>query len=267
MSLVARAVLALLCFFLWENSAHSRELTILVLGQSLSSNCNEHRYEESPQVFQISLRGEKVPAKDPMEWAGCNGGSIWVPLGQKLLKSRVTDSVVFMPIGVAATRVSDWQPGGRAYPKLQAALNLAKRRGMAFDYAFWWQGTSDSGINPREYHYRLRSVLKQTSIEIPVGKWLIAEHSGCPPGADLRIAAVQRAVGADFRLERYPGPNVNSVGPEFRFDGCHLNQAGQDLVADAWLKAVQMAEERSIPFQKETLIYYFKQFAPRHVSP
>ena len=44
-------------------------LKILVIGQSISSNCNEFKFSAVTGVNQVSLDGVEKSAADPFEWA------------------------------------------------------------------------------------------------------------------------------------------------------------------------------------------------------
>lgn len=222
-----------------EAVPRAAETRILVIGQSVASNCNEHIYGPVSNVLQVALNGDVVPAKDPFEWADCKGGSMWMPLGRKLIEGGVSDKVVFMPIGVGATSVRAWQPGGNAYPKLIDAISLIRQEGIVFDYAFWQQGTSDFGMSRAEYGERLSAVIADVSGKIPVKRWLIALHSRCFNVYDQDLEAAQRAVANSLPGRTYLGANGNSLGNEFRFDMCHLNQQGQEEMASLWLQAIK----------------------------
>lgn len=45
--------------------------------------------------------------------------------------------VVFMPIGAANAEVQDWQQGGLAFGKLNDAIALIKKNGLAFDLVLY----------------------------------------------------------------------------------------------------------------------------------
>lgn len=218
------------------------EVWVLVLGQSLSANCNQQMFGPVEDVFQVSLTGALIPAKDPFVWADCKGGSVWMPLGERLIQSGRAKKVVFMPIGMADTKVGDWLPSGKAYPKLSRALALIQAQGFRFDYAFWLQGSSDGGLAADVYEQRLDAVLKSIDSQVSIGKWVIAQHAKCYGWTDPNIANAQRKLAAQRQLRRYPGPTTHALSDTLRSDKCHLNQSGQRALAEAWLNSLQQID-------------------------
>lgn len=217
------------------------EVHILVIGQSISSNCNEKIYGPVENVFQIGKDGELKAASDPFEWADCKKGSMWMPLGKRLIDAGVARKVVFMPIGIAATSVQDWQAGGAAFSKLNSAIDVIQKKGIKFDFVFWHQGSSNVGTEKAIYKDRLSAVIDYVNGKIPVDRWLIAVHSRCYGAYDRNIEAAQIEIGDMTSLKRYRGANNNSLGDDFRFDGCHLTGNGQESMASMWLDSVKTA--------------------------
>lgn len=218
-----------------------KELRILVIGQSISSNCNQAVYGPIDNVFQIGKDGSVKPARDPFEWGDCTQGSMWMPLGKRVIDSGLAQKVVFMPIGVGGTSVRDWQGGGKAFVKLNTALDLIKQQGLKFDAVFWHQGSADHGMPSGEYTDRLLSVIAYVNSRISVARWLIGVHSRCWGNYDSQIEAAQRLIGNAASEGRFPGANSNLLGNPYRFDECHLNQAGQEEMANMWLEAIRNA--------------------------
>lgn len=221
------------------------ELRILVLGQSISANCNEHIYGPVSNVFQFTGEGDIEGAKDPMTWAGCNQGSMWMPLGRKLIEANVAAKVVFMSLGEGGTSVVQWQEGGLGFAKLSRAIPVIRAKNISFDFAFWHQGSADIGMSKEEYLVRLTSVVGYVNQNVPVARWIIARHSRCSGRYDANIEAAQLEFGNASNQHRYLGPNTNLLGEEYRMaDACHLNFKGQERMADLWLESVVEALDR-----------------------
>lgn len=215
------------------------DLRILILGQSISSNCNQHKYDAVANVFQIGKDGIVKVAKDPFEWADCDQGSMWMPLGKNLLDKGIAGKVTFLPIGIAGSSVKEWQIGGKGYDKLNEVVVQINRLGMSFDYAFWHQGSADIGMGTDEYQQRVASIIDVVNSKVKVGRWLVALHSRCLGSYSPEIEQAQRNLGNASSLGRYPGPNTNFLGAEYRMpDNCHLNQAGQEEMATQWINAI-----------------------------
>jgi hypothetical protein len=219
-----------------------REMRILVIGQSISSNCNQFVYGKIDNVFQIGKDGAVKAAADPFEWADCDKGSMWMPLGKKIIEAGLADKVIFMPIGLGGTSVMDWMSGGRAFSKLNDAIGVIKQQKITFDFVLWHQGSSDFGTSKDDYVSRLSSVIAYVNKNVQVGKWLIAIHSRCWGTMDLNIEAAQRVVGAQAQNGHFLGPDTNTLGDEYRFDTCHLNQRGQEQMATMWLESIKNAQ-------------------------
>jgi hypothetical protein len=220
------------------------ELRVLVIGQSISSNCNEYIYGAVDNVLQIGKDGVIKAAHDPFEWADCSKGSMWMPLGKRIIEGGMAKKVIFMPIGVGGTKVRDWQEGGTAFGKLNEAISVIKKNGMKFDFVFWHQGSSDIGTSKSEYTTRLLSVIDYVSRNVPVNRWLIGIHSRCWGDYDPEVEAAQFAVANASEAGRFAGANSNLLGGEYRLDGCHLNQRGQEQMALMWLEAIRSANSR-----------------------
>lgn len=222
-----------------EDSYVLEELRILVIGQSISSNCNEFIYGAVDNVYQIGRDGTVKAAKDPFEWADCEKGSIWSPLGRELIAKKIAKKVIFMPIGVGSTKVQDWQPGGKAFDKLNAAILTTQQNKIEFDAAFWLQGSSDIGTLKDEYVDRLSSLIDFIKTKIKIKRWFVAVHSKCYGNYSADVEAAQRIVASNSIKQQYLGANLNALGNEYRFDECHLNQQGQEKAATMWLEAVR----------------------------
>jgi hypothetical protein len=218
------------------------EVRILVIGQSIASNCNEKVYGPSPNVFQVGLSGEIRAASDPFDWADCKRGSIWMPLGKLLIDTGRASKVTFMPIGSGGTSVADWQEGGRAYAKLNSAIGVIRQGRIQFDYAFWYQGSSDFGTSHSVYASRLNSVIAYITKSVKIKRFLISTHSRCFGIWDRDIEAAQLDVIRAAQGKIFLGANSNSLDHSYRFDTCHLNFRGQEEMARLWLEAMENAK-------------------------
>jgi hypothetical protein len=240
-----------------QAKSFAKDLYILIVGESISSNCNQHIYEPSEGVFQIDLSGNKIPSSDPFLFADCQNGSTWILLGRKIITANYARSVTFMPIGVEGMSVNDWLPGGKAFEKLSNAIIITKEKSIRFDYAFWYQGPADADPPSDQYAKKLSQVLKYISINAHVNKWIIAQYSKCRALSDNEIAKAQIEVASRNILRRFPGPNTNALGSEFRYDNCHLNFKGQEIMADLWFQSMVSADKANSAVQKESLLKYF----------
>jgi len=258
MLLVVRKIVLFTIIIFQSQIIIAKDLYLLVVGQSISANCNQHMFLGGGGIFQIDRSGKLKPASDPFDWADCGGGSMWIPLGEKLIASGMADKVVFMPIGVAGVKASDWNPGGKAFGKLNDALAVIKYNQIKFDYAFWHQGSSDINSNPDLYMGNLSRAVKFIAVNAKIDKWIIAQHSSCFGNSDAGIAKIQRDYATEYIFNRFPGPDTNQLGNEYRFDECHLNKKGQEKMAQLWFDSLINAEKISKIIQRESLLYFFK---------
>lgn len=99
------------------NSAHAEAKgTLLIIGQSISSNCNQKNLAQKMVLTGIWFSWEYNKAQDPLIWADCTEGSLWIPMGKELIERKITDQVNLLQIGVSGTKVQDWLPAGKSLP-------------------------------------------------------------------------------------------------------------------------------------------------------
>jgi hypothetical protein len=238
--------------------AQARELKILVLGEGAAANCNEYLFKAVPHVFQFDSNGNETPASDPLTWAGCSGGSVWVPVGMQLVRDGVADRVIFLPLALPVASVRDWLPGGKAFGELKSAVDLAKRKEIRFDYVFWQQGYSDNRYNSTHYFNDLRLLMRYVTTNLSVGGWLVAKGTGCPGVSTPDLVSAQDRMARMPIYRRFPGPDTTRLDPETRFGSCGLNESGQAQLATMWVKALIEAERNKELYQKEALLNYFR---------
>jgi hypothetical protein len=255
MSLVAR-ICALIALSIFLTSVQAREVNILVLGDGAAANCNSHRFGAVAGVYQVTPDGQTVIARDPLALAGCDGGSVWVPLGQSMISARIADKVVFVPMAFDASSVDDWQVGGRAYRKLMLSVqNLRDRR---FDYILWQKNFHEAEGATSDYFNKLRKIVRSISLNIPFDKWIIAEGLTCGDRGSLEQRKAEIQLANNPVLNRYPGPSPHQLDKKFFSTDCKLNEAGQREMAGRWLNSIIAADASSEKYQKEALLYYFR---------
>lgn len=236
----------------------AKSVSVLVVGQSISSNCNDYKFSMVAGVKQVDLSGQIVPAVDPFAWADCKGGAVWIPMGKQLVIQRIYDEVIFMPIGVSGSSVKDWLPNGRAHEKLKQALRLIKDKKIKIDYIFWYQGSSDMGGNPYEYRRGVLKIYAEIKDTVGAKPMLVARHSRC--GAmDKKIEMAQNTIISSNVQRYFAGPNTNDLDNKYRMaDLCHLNKLGQEKVGEMWAEALLKAINAKEKVEDEILIKYFR---------
>lgn len=256
MSLVVKYIFCSILIF-FAGFARARDIYVLILGDQSASNCHEHKYGAMPGVFQIGADGAERPAADPLEWSDCKGGSIWMPLAARLKQQPGVNRVVLMPIGVQNGKAEDWSKGVAA-KRLKMALEVANARGVKFDYALWQQGRPDEKTGTGFYLSYLRTVLKKTTLNARMNKWLIAQSGTCLGIRLVQINGVQRQVGLQAMFNRFPGATDTGLSHQEQLADCTFSGLGQERMAQRWYNAILRSNILSQKLQKETLVYYFK---------
>lgn len=223
----------------------TRLAVLLIAGQSNSANHGETRYQARQDVINFNwFDGKCYQARDPLLGATGYGGSIFGRLADRLVESAHYEAVVVAPIGVNASLVERWAPGGDLNPRWHAALDGLRAKGLEPTHVLWQQGEADAmqGASYQDYLAALDAMiadLRDAQVEAPV---YVAVATMCHnPGSDAVRAAQRDAVA---RIDRVlPGPNTDRFDSlAQRHDGCHFTAAALDRIADAWLDAMLVGE-------------------------
>lgn len=240
---------------LWSLSLEAKEINMLVLGQTIAGNCNEQRYDMSDGVYQRGHLGEVLPAKDPLIWSDCQGGSIWIALGKRLVAQNLADRVIFLPLGVQAN-IMDWLPDGKAWQRLDEALSIAHEQDITFDYVLWHQDSLDNGMNKFDYQNIVNKTIKYVNGRVTVKKWLVAQNLRCHDNPADSVSMTKGSF-SEISFNRYLGPSTKNLNRDFRVDTCRLNGKGQEELAERWFKAIVNAEKQYQKIKSESLLNWF----------
>jgi hypothetical protein len=248
----------LICLLLSSEAVGAKQINILVLGDASAGGCNEHQFPSIPHVFQIGASGNIKPAKDPLDWSGCPGGGIWIPVGQKLIEGGFAQEIVFLAVGLPEANVGDWLGNKDAFLKLSAALEMAGRMHMHFDYVLWQQGYADARYNSDRYFNGLHGIIKFVALKASVGKWIIARGAGCPAAGLDQVLKAQERISRLPVYNQYAGPDTTMLDPVYRYGKCGLSATGQNHLARMWVQSISDVEHKAQLYQKESLLYYFR---------
>ncbi len=220
----------------------------VVAGQSYATNCNDERFKVTDPLGRVvafdSAKATWGVANDPQPAPdGSDGGSIWPPLGDAMLKEWGVP-IGFANVGVGATSSMQWMPEGSLHPRLvQAGKTLGRFRAV-----LWQQGESDviSKTTGETYVANLKTIretaAKAWGFEPP---WLLAKSTHHPtvyndPAGEGRIR------GAIDELIKLPGfragPDTDTLTGENRGDAKsrrHFSGIGQRRAAEMWLIAIR----------------------------
>lgn len=212
---------------------------LVTAGQSNATNEPGEPQTGGEGVYNFDLvDGKCYRAKDPLLGTTGVGGNFATRLGSLLVASGHYPSVIIAPVAIGGTYVHDWTPQGRLYGRLVTVLTRLRVAGFEPTHILWHQGEGDAGIKTSKLAYseRLLSIvasLQDFSVDAP---FYVARATICHGGANLAIRAAQADVVDSDTV--FAGPDTDSIGLEFRYDGCHFNSAGNALHADLWFEAL-----------------------------
>lgn len=220
----------------------------VVAGQSYATNCNDERLKVSDPHGRVvafdSAKETWAIANDPQPAPdGSDGGSIWPPLGDALLKEfRVP--IGFANVAVGGTSSLQWMPDGKLHPRLiQAGKTLGRFRAV-----LWQQGESDVIAKTTAEVY----VANLKTIREPAAKawsfeptWLLAKSTHHPTVYNDPVGE-GRIRGAIDELVKLPGfragPDTDMLTGENRGDAKsrrHFSGIGQRRAAEMWFDVLK----------------------------
>lgn len=221
-------------------------VVFLAFGQSIASNFNQTPHTPRRPSYNID-QGHCFEARDPMAGAEGTLGSMWSYLADAL-SGDLMPYTAFVTIGVGASSVAQWDTGGSLNAHLTEAVRATRDAGFEISYLLWHQGSADRGTTEEAYQAHFRGMIQSIA---PYGvlpgmlpgdaRVLIAVHTRCGSGGqDATLADAQRGlVDPDHGL--FSGADTDSLGDDFRYDGCHLTQAGQEKAAALWRDRIAAA--------------------------
>jgi hypothetical protein len=217
----------------------------ITCGQSNSANHGkptQQATDERVSAHDLGT-GRWQPCKDPQPGATGGGGSPWPLLGDQLAK-RHDVPVGFISVGVGATAVSYWSPGGKGYARLKQALQAVGPNGARA--VLWHQGESDAiaGTTAERYAQLLGAIIEQSRADagwrIPWGVARASFHPS-PQATEQRQAAIIAgqnkviAAGPDI----FAGPETDGYHTKgWLSDSVHFNQQGLTAHARGWADAL-----------------------------
>ncbi|MCB1802632.1 MAG: hypothetical protein KDH19_20005 [Geminicoccaceae bacterium] len=214
---------------------------LLIAGQSNSANHGETRHRPRQGVVNFNwFDGRCYRAEDPLLGATGYGGSIFGRLADRLIESGAYRSVVLVPVGVNASLIERWAPGGDLNPRLHTAIAGLRSRGLDPTHVLWQQGEADAmqGTDYASYSARLGDLIddmRARHVDAPV---FVAVASMCHNPGSQAVRAAQRDA-ANLATGVFPGPNSDLLDSlVYRYDGCHFSDAALDELAGWWFEAL-----------------------------
>lgn len=220
-------------------ASRTRSIVGLILGQSNAANYGETRHHAKPGVWSFD-QGRLLPAADPLPGADGSGGSVWTRLGDRLLDSGHYDRVIWASRAIGGSAIAQWVPGGDLYDRIPPTIAQLQAANLAPTHVLWHQGEADAytwNTPPAQYqqHFRrLVQALRELGVTAPIYICVatrFAELSGHEP-----LRSAQRELARDPGIEL--GPDTDTLGLEYRYDGAHFSTAGLDRFADLWFRCL-----------------------------
>jgi hypothetical protein len=226
-----------------EFAANPGTAVILGVGQSNIANEGEVSalFEPKNGVYNFNFfDGKCYVAKDPLLGASINRSNVLTRLGDLLIERRNYERVLLVPIAHGGTFVSEWSPAGRMFPRLEWTLARLRERRIGITHIVWQQGEAEAAQdnpNPQDWVRDFMAVvaaIRAAGTDAPI---YVAQCTICcnDPNEAIRVAQ-RRVLSPPAGI--LPGPDIDLIGREERYDGCHLSAAGLRHAATLWYEAL-----------------------------
>lgn len=220
-----------------------RTMVALLFGQSNAANEGESPTVANERVFNV-FNGRLFRAEDPLLGSTGRGGSVWTRLGDEIIEHKLYDEVVFVPMAVSASAIARWSPGGDIHPKLVQRIREAKSMGLTFTHLLWHQGESDAenktakAAYQEAFHAMLDSIRRE-GVTAPVHVSVATRCKRERPNRTIQEAQTELVSPLKGI---FAGPNTDTLGLEYRFDGCHFSDEGLRQAAKLWLEVLTRSQ-------------------------
>ena len=225
-------------------SEHRATAVILGIGQSNIANEGEAsaRYVPEGEVYNFNFfDGRCYVAKDPLLGASIDRSNILTRLGEFLVRRGDYNRVLLVPVAHGGTYASEWSPGGRMFPRLQWTLERLRERRIKITHILWQQGEAEAATSKPSAEDWIRhfmamvGAIRAAGADAPI---YVAQCTICCNDANETIRSAQRKV-IDPAAGIFAGPDIDAVGRDERYDGCHFSAAGLRHAAELWHEALR----------------------------
>jgi hypothetical protein len=226
-----------------RKSDERKTLVVVTLGQSNAANTGTGRYTATRDVLNFNLYDSQCYlAADPLLGTSNGDGNFATRLGDILIARGVADRIILAPIAMGGSTVEQWAHEGVFNRRVRVLIRRLHDAALTPDYILWHQGEANIGIGDiggRQYRKNLLEVVhtfRQYGISAPFFIAL-ATQCGTPRENPEVIRSGQRGA-VNSQISTFLGPDTDLIGPEHRFDACHMNESGLELHAKAWADAI-----------------------------
>lgn len=235
-----------------------RVAVLLTAGQSNAANhgaVGEPFPNDDPNILNLH-KGSCYVARHPLLGATGANQSPWIEVARQLLASGNYDKVVIIATAIGGTAIHEWAPGGQFHERLLARIREANALNLSPTHFLWHQGEGDACLGTQTVTYQeqlaaiIKAVRNTTGRDTPVYLALATRCTSLAPVPSIRQAQQNVANVVPFS---YIAVDSDLLGLEYRFDGVHMTQAGQNLLATGFSKAILSTSSvaQSVPGQAE----------------
>jgi hypothetical protein len=244
---------------------------LLIAGQSNAHNTTQPNdlYFPHRPFFNLNINdGQCYLAGAQALGTTGEGSAFALPLGDELIDSGLFAQVLIVPIAIGGTYIEEWRPdGGRYFARFERAIRQLAALQLAPTFVLWHQGEGNAGplitkktfglfganfnhrpveITPdlREaaklgymrHFFNIVARLRALGVSAPV---MPAVVTIC--GTRISEPAIRAAQESlpDSTWGIYQGPNTDMIDLTARYDFCHFNSRGIQLVARQWSRLIR----------------------------
>jgi hypothetical protein len=218
---------------------------ILAVGASNLANEGDPdgKFQARRGVYNFNFfDGKCYVAQDPLLGATIDRSNVLTRLGDRMIARKTYDRVLLVPVAHGGTFVKEWAPGGRMCPRLIEAIRQLRFAGIRVTHILWQQGEAEANLSYggniaaewMEEFQKIANIIRNEQVAAPI---YVAQATICHGGRSEVIRGAQMAV---VRPEQgiFAGPDLDVLGAEHRWDGCHFSVSGMEKAADLWLEAI-----------------------------
>lgn len=226
-------------------------LGIVGFGQSNVSNrvVRSELVKSIPNVFMWDwTNGKCYSYSEPLVGTDGEIGNLLSDMVLNLRERGFTQNILIAPMARGGSSVFLWYKGRQKY-RLDEFLHKSKQLKLDFDYWIWIQGETDAvpesylphkniafGNNSGDvdlfYGRALNAVFDKIKSVFPSAKFGVSITSKCNNSGNYYVRLAQNNI-IEKRLDTYLTMDTDTLGDDYRSDGCHFNQSGAKLIGNS----------------------------------
>jgi hypothetical protein len=234
---------------------NDRTGVLLFIGQSNSANHGANMVKTIyPQKVANYFEGKCYVAQSPLLGASGQNGEYATLIADKLIQNGTYDNVIIVSSGIGGSWITLWAEDGHFNNMLLSVID-----GFSADLnitdVIWHQGESDADFftHTKIYVDMFLSLMKTLSDRGVNAPYYMSIASLCK---NPDVTYPNKVTKAQAKLIEdhdniFLGVNTDElVTGEYRFDGCHFNEKGQEVTAVAISNAIFNLRKEKPDFNK-----------------